>query len=109
MHFGYARVSTKDQNEARQIEALTEHGVETNNLLIDKACGVTRDRPALSELIIKLRAGDEVAVVSMDRLARTLIDLQTLVKEITDKGAAIRFLKEKQCFSGDAHDPITAF
>ena len=106
MLFGYARVSSKDQNEVRQIEALTEHGVEADAILIDKASGVTRQRPALSELMIKLRAGDEVAVVAMDRLARSLIDLQTLVKEVTDKGAAIRFLKEGQCFSGDAHDPM---
>ncbi|EEA91856.1 recombinase family protein [Pseudovibrio sp. JE062] len=106
MQFGYARISTMEQNEARQVEALREYGIKADAILVDKASGVTRDRPALSELMTKLREGDEVAVVSMDRLARSLIDLQALVKEITDKGAAIRFLKEGQYFSGDKQDPM---
>ncbi len=87
MKFGYARVSTHEQNELRQIEALKEHNIEEANILLDKASGAKREnRPALRELLTKIRNGDEVAVVSMDRLARSLIDLQSLVKEITDKG-----------------------
>ncbi len=106
MKFGYVRVSTTEQNEARQIEALKEQDLKAEAIFTDKASGVTRDRPALNELMTKLREGDEVVVVSMDRLARSLVDLQQLVKEITGKGASICFMREGQVFSGDKQDPM---
>ncbi|SDR00267.1 recombinase family protein [Pseudovibrio sp. Tun.PSC04-5.I4] len=108
MKFGYARVSTKDQNEARQIEALKDHGITENDILIDKVSGATKDRPALDELRAKLREGDEVVVLSMDRLARSLIDLNELVQEITQKEVTVRFIKEGQTFkpASQGKDPM---
>lgn len=108
MKFGYARVSTKDQNEARQLEALTDHGIAAQDILIDKVSGATKDRPALDELRTKLREGDEVVVLSMDRLARSLIDLNELVQEITEKEVTVRFIKEGQIFkpASQGKDPM---
>ncbi|SFU13449.1 Site-specific DNA recombinase [Pseudovibrio denitrificans] len=106
MKFGYARVSTQLQNDARQVEALTDQGITPDHIFIDKESGSIRERPALSELMIKLRDGDEVAVVSMDRLARSLADLHSLVEEITSKGAKLLFLKEGQSYSSGKNDPM---
>jgi len=108
MQFGYIRVSSKEQNEDRQVEALIEGGIEPANILTDKASGATRERPALTELLGKLRGGDEVLVVSMDRLARSLVDLHAIVKEVTDKGGTLTFIKEGQTFGGGEASPMAA-
>ncbi|MTI17430.1 recombinase family protein [Rhodobacteraceae bacterium RKSG542] len=107
MKFGYARVSSKEQNEARQIEALVGSGIPPSAILIDKCSGATMERPKLKELLIKLRDGDDVTVHSMDRLARSLPDLHSLVDEMTSKGVTIRFLKESQTF-GPQSDPLAS-
>ncbi|MGA3762722.1 recombinase family protein, partial [Escherichia coli] len=61
--FGYVRVSSKDQKESRQIEALE---TLVDEILIDKASGKNADRPALKELMSKVRSGDTVRVKSVD-------------------------------------------
>lgn len=67
------------------------------------------ERPALAELIAYVRAHDTVLVASMDRLARSLADLQSIVEEITAEGATVRFLKESLTFSPGASDPLARF
>ncbi|HHE4532496.1 TPA: recombinase family protein, partial [Escherichia coli] len=81
--FGYVRVSSKDQNESRQIEALK---TLVDEILIDKASGKNADRPALKELMSKVRSGDIVRVKSVDRLARNTRDLLGILDELTTKG-----------------------
>lgn len=68
--FGYARVSTKDQNEARQMDALKAAGVEERNILIDKASGKDFDREQYQILKKLLREGDTLFIHSLDRLGR---------------------------------------
>lgn len=68
--FGYARVSTKDQNEARQIESLTAAGVDSRDLFIDKASGKDFNRDQYQVLKRGLRAGDTLFIHSLDRLGR---------------------------------------
>jgi DNA invertase Pin-like site-specific DNA recombinase len=108
-HLAYLRVSTEDQNEARQLEAIKAAGCapEAPHLwFIDKASGASTERPELLRLRQFARRGDVVVVHSIDRLARSLIDLESLVKEFTERGVLVRFLKEGQTYSAGTEDPM---
>lgn len=70
---GYARVSSADQNLARQIEQIKS--MQPDKIFEDKASGATTDRPAFQQMMEYVREGDTVIVCSMDRLARNLADL----------------------------------
>ena len=94
---GYIRVSSADQNEARQVEALA--GVE--RLFTDKVSGKNTERPALAERLDYVRSGDTVRVASLDRLARNLDDLRRLVTDLTAKGVRVEFIKEGLTFTGE--------
>ncbi len=72
--YGYIRVSSMDQNEARQVNALSELGIESDHLFIDKQSGKDFNRPNYQELIKKLKPGDVVYVYSIDRLGIRSID-----------------------------------
>lgn len=95
---GYQRVSTVEQNLARQ-----DLG-PVDRLFTDKASGATKERPALTEMLGYVRNADEVVVFSIDRLARSLADLQSIIAAINDKGASVVFLSERLTFSGDKSD-----
>ncbi len=92
---GYKRVSSLEQNTARQLE-----GIERDLNYEDKISGKDRNRPQLTELIKTANKGDTVVVHSMDRLARNLIDLKKIVCELVKKGADVKFIKENLTFSG---------
>lgn len=94
---GYVRVSSADQNEARQVEALS--GAE--RLFTDKVSGKNTERPALAQMLAYVREGDTVRVASLDRLARNLDDLRRLVTDLTAKGVRVEFVKEGLTFTGD--------
>jgi DNA invertase Pin-like site-specific DNA recombinase len=70
--FGYARVSTIDQDLSLQRAALLRYGVEPDNIIEDKASGATMTRPGMKNLIRAMRPGDTVVVWKLDRLGRTL-------------------------------------
>lgn len=89
--FGYVRVSSKDQNVSRQVEALQNAGIEESCLFIDKISGKNTERPELQKLLNKVRAGDKVTVKSVDRLARNTKDLLSLLEELTTKGVSVYF------------------
>ncbi|OJF67966.1 resolvase [Alteromonas sp. V450] len=95
----YIRVSTTDQNTERQLD-----GVEVNKTFTDKCSGGSTDRPALTDLLDYVREGDTVHVHSIDRLARNLQDLLTLVEEFKSKGVTLKFHKEDLTFSGSIVD-----
>lgn len=89
---GYARVSAADQNPERQEKALTDAGADL--LFIDKLSGKDRNRPELDELLKRgVRPGDEVIVKSVDRLARSTVDLLAILEAVRDKGGHVRFLE----------------
>lgn len=92
--FGYARVSTTDQNADRQL-AVLKH---CDHVFTDKASGKSIDRPELNKLIAKLRSGDRLEVKSIDRLARNTKELLTLVEQLTNEGVIIRFLDNNMTF-----------
>ena len=100
MKVGYRRVSTIDQNLDRQDMS----GVD--RIFEDKASGKNTDRVALQEMIAFVRAGDEVLVHSIDRLARDLRDLQSIITTLNEKGVSVEFISERLLFSGDASDPF---
>ena len=84
MNYGYARVSTKDQNADRQIAALMEHGVKRDNIYIDKQSGKDFDRTYYKKLLRKLKPGDVFVVESMDRIGRNYRDNLDQYKSIED-------------------------
>lgn len=93
---GYVRVSSEGQNLARQTESIGE----VDRLFQDKISGGSRaDRVGLAECLAYVRTGDTVRVASMDRLARSVVDLQQLVDEILAKGASVHFIKENQTYT----------
>ncbi len=84
--YGYVRVSTKEQNEDRQLIALHEVGVPQKNIYMDKQSGKDFDRPQYKKLLKKLKPGDLLYIKSIDRLGRNYEEIQnqwrTLTKEI---------------------------
>lgn len=91
--FNYIRVSSKEQNEARQVEAM-EQWNQTNNItnaieLIDKATGTDTDREQLQLLLKVVGKGDLVVIKSIDRLSRNYKEVMELWNTITSKGADI--------------------
>lgn len=93
---GYVRVSSLDQNTARQLD-----GIHTDNTFTDKASGKDTQRPQLQAMLEFVRAGDTVLVHSMDRLARSLGDLEGIVKGLTGRGVAVCFVTQNMTFTGD--------
>ena len=68
--YGYVRVSTKEQNEDRQIIAMREFGVADKYIVLDKQSGKDFERPGYRRLVRKLKAGDTLVIKSIDRLGR---------------------------------------
>ncbi len=93
---GYIRVSSVDQNTDRQLA-----DIKLKKIFTDKCSGKDTVRPRLMELLDWVRDGDTIHIHSIDRLARNLKDLQSLVEEITSKGVTLKFHKENLTFSGD--------
>ena len=95
---GYRRVSSKDQNLDRQ------ELPKCDRLFEEKVSGATAHRPALQEMIRFVRDGDTVVVHSIDRLARSLKDLEQIVDSLVDKGVTVRFISENLSFSKKVED-----
>ena len=91
---GYIRVSTSGQNTGRQLE-----GVELDKVFTEKVSGKDRDRPQLQACINYVREGDVLHVHSLDRLGRSLQDLEKIVSELVEKGVTVQFHKENMTFN----------
>jgi DNA invertase Pin-like site-specific DNA recombinase len=88
--YGYIRVSTREQNEDRQLIALREAGVPKRKIFLDKQSGKDFDRPQYKKLLKKLRPGDLLCIKSIDRLGRNYEEIQNQWRVITkDKGVDI--------------------
>ena len=70
MEYGYVRVSTKEQNEDRQMVAMRDFGIADDRIILDKQSGKDFDRPGYQQLMRKLKAGDTLVIKSIDRLGR---------------------------------------
>ena len=88
--YGYARVSTREQNEERQVRAMEEFGIPPDCLIIDKQSGKDFDRPGYQRLVRRLKQGDTLVIKSIDRLGRNYDEILEQWRIITkDKGIDI--------------------
>lgn len=91
MRYGYARVSTKEQDLSVQIEALKAYGVSEDCIRSEKVSGTsTRGRDELNTLLSFLREGDELVITRIDRLARSMMDLQQIAATLKAKGVSLK-------------------
>ncbi|PKN40868.1 MAG: resolvase [Deltaproteobacteria bacterium HGW-Deltaproteobacteria-18] len=102
-HIAYVRVSTTDQNTDRQ---LADSGIQFDKIFTDKTSGKSTDRPQLQACLEYLREGDTLHVHSIDRFARSLKDLQTLVDQLMVKGVKVQFHKENLVFDEGSNNPM---
>ena len=89
---GYVRVSTIEQNEARQLEALEKHDIE--KWFIEKVSGKDTNRPQLQAMLDYCREGDTIYIHDFSRLARSTKDLLEIVELLNDKGVHLVSNKE---------------
>lgn len=96
MKFGYARVSTKDQHLDTQIDILLQAGIERRNIFTDTISGKRSERPGLDTMLAKLRADsdDEVVVVKLDRLGRSMPHIIGLIDGFRNDGIGFRSIND---------------
>lgn len=94
---GYIRVSSLDQNTARQLQ-----GIDLDKTFMDKCSGKDVNRPQLQACLDYLREGDSLHVHSLDRLARNVEDLLATVRRLTGQGITVHFHKESLTFAPEA-------
>lgn len=92
MRIGYIRVSTVHQNTDRQEDSLEQMNVE--KVFIEKVSGKDRKRPQLKAMMEFVQEGDVVVVHELSRLARSVVDLYDIAKELNEKGVSLESLKE---------------
>lgn len=92
MNVAYVRVSSIDQNEARQVEALEKHNIE--KWYIEKVSGKDTNRPKLKEMLDYVREGDVIYIHDFSRLARSTKDLLSIVETLEAKGVSLVSNKE---------------
>ncbi|HCT0585799.1 TPA: recombinase family protein [Staphylococcus pseudintermedius] len=102
---GYARVSTVGQNLDNQIEQLKEQGAE--KIYKEQVTATsTKQRVELKAMIENVRSSDIVVVAKIDRLARSISDLNKIVTELNTKGVSVKFLKEQMTFEAGNNNSL---
>jgi len=94
MKYAYIRVSTAEQNEARQLEAMKKYDIPKENYFIEKISGKNTNRPELQRMLATVKDGDTIHVHDFSRLSRSVADLLKLVEELKDKGVHLVSNKE---------------
>ena len=92
--WGYARISTSDQDAALQLDALRKAGIEEDHIVTDRASGARADRPSLNALLAQLDEGDVLTVWKLDRLGRSVSHLVSVVDDLARRGVEFRSLTE---------------
>lgn len=100
----YIRVSTREQSLGRQEDGMS--GLHIDKVFEEKVSGKSRERPELRACIDYAREGDTLYIYSIDRLARSLSDLQSIIDELVNKGVTVKFIKESQTYSRDKANPF---
>lgn len=94
-NIGYVRVSTKEQNTGRQFALLEERGIVIDKPYVEKVSGKdVNGRPELKAMLEYVREGDTVYIESISRLARNIMDLLDIVKQLQEKKVELFSLKE---------------
>ena len=86
MLFGYARVSSAEQNPAHQVDALVRAGLDAGNIHTDHSSGAKASRPQLDAVMQRLRSGDTLVITRLDRLGRSVLHLITLGAQLRERG-----------------------
>src|SRR6266403_2201258 len=102
--YGYARVSTRDQNLAAQDAELMAAGCA--KVFKEKVSGAKTDRPELAKVISRLESGDVLVVTRLDRLARSTRDLLNVLDELAKRGAGFRSLKDSWADTTTPHGKL---
>lgn len=92
--YGYARVSTEDQNLDLQLDALAKAGIPPNRIFTEKVSGTSKKRPALARVRNVMREGDALAVWRLDRIGRSVIAVVEFVEGLSADGILFRCLTE---------------
>lgn len=90
--YGYVRVSTKDQNEVRQMDAMSEQNIPKSHVFVDKQSGKDFNRPQYKKLLKRLKAGDLLVIHSIDRLGRNYDEILEQWRIITKEKQADIFV-----------------
>lgn len=94
MKYAYIRVSTIEQNEARQLEAMKKYDIPAENYYIEKISGKNTDRPKLQELLSLVKDGDTIHIHDFSRLSRSTADLLRIVDDLNNRGVCLVSNKE---------------
>lgn len=94
MNYAYIRVSTIEQNEARQLEAMKKYDIPAENYYIEKISGKNIDRPKLQELLSLVKDGDTIHIHDFSRLSRSTADLLRIVDDLNNRGVCLVSNKE---------------
>ena len=92
--FGYARVSTQEQNLQMQVDALVKAGVDPGRIFSDQMSGASNKRPGFAGLKKAVRKGDTVVVWKLDRLGRSAFGVLETIREFTDRGVDLNSLTQ---------------
>lgn len=94
MMIGYARVSTQDQNNQRQIDELVKYGVHPSDIFQDKQSGKTLDRVSWQACFRDLQKGDLLVIYTLDRLGRSLKDLIDIERQLFERGVRLKVIAQ---------------
>ncbi|WP_254921242.1 recombinase family protein [Photorhabdus luminescens] len=94
LSYAYIRISSVEQNSARQEIAIQNVGYEIKNTFTDVASGKDTHRPNLQQLLALLESGDTLVVHSIDRLCRNMMDMCNLTLQLKQRGVSLIFIKE---------------
>lgn len=95
MVFGYARVSTAEQNLDLQLDALLKEGIAQKHIYTDKVSSTKEERKSLNKLLDYVREGDTIVVWKLDRLARSLIHFTKIMTNLEGKGVKFKSITER--------------
>ena len=104
--FGYVRVSSKEQNEARQIETMKSEGIDERDIFIDKASGKDFDRPRYQLLKQMVRRDDTVVFDSITRMGRNMNETMSEYDWFVNNGVQLCFVKEPEINTSSAKDDV---
>ena len=93
-NIGYARVSTREQNDSSQIDALLEAGCAREDIYVDKVTGKLAHRPQLDKAMARLQRGDVLVITRLSRAMRSLKHMLALVEALEERGCTLRVLKQ---------------
>lgn len=93
MIYGYVRVSSKYQNEDRQLTSMKEKGISPDNIFIDKESGKNFNRTSWNNLMAKLVVGDTIIIKELDRMGRNNKEIKENFELIKNKGCYLEFLE----------------